>query len=125
MLKPYRISVSRAGEIEIDEGKLTITNMSDQDLQVKVVDEPPDFFKISVPRTIKKGDKGEFALKVNPDHLKDAFEKSVTLEFNDPANSRFSIPVIRRLIGQDAQAGGIKAQSASATTPPSADKDKK
>lgn len=123
VLKPYKLSVSRAGEIEIDESSLAITNVSDQDLKVKVIDAPPGYFKVTVPKTIKKGEKGELILKVNPDYLKDPFEKSVTLEFDDPANSRFTVPVLRRLIGQEAQTG-TKGQAA-ASTPSSLGKEKR
>lgn len=102
VMQPYRISVSRAGTVEIDEGKSTISNVSDQDLQVKVIDEPPGYFKIESPKVIKKGTKADVKLKVNKQYLDEAFEKSITLEFNDAAKSRFTIPVVRRLIGQQA-----------------------
>jgi hypothetical protein len=102
VLQPYRISVSRAGSVEIDEGKASINNVSDQDLQVKVIDEPPGYFKIEPPKVIKKGTRADLKLKVNKQYLDETFEKSITLEFNDPAKSRFTIPVVRRLIGQQA-----------------------
>ncbi len=100
VMQPYRISVSRAGKIEIDEGKTKITNLSDQDLQVAVIDTPPGYFTIDAPKVVKKGATGELKLKVDKAHLDESFEKSITLEFNDTAKSRFTIPVIRRLIGQ-------------------------
>lgn len=100
IIKPYRLSVSRAGTTEIDEGKVSIANVSDQDLQVKVIDAPYDFFTVAVPKMIKKGTSAELKIKVNKSALDKAFEKSVTLELGDIPKSRFTIPVVRRLIGE-------------------------
>jgi len=87
-----------------------ITNMSDSELGVKVVSEPYGYFDIIVPDKIAPGEKGNCLLTVRPDHLEESFEKSITIELDDPNGTHFTIPVIRRLIGASAVA-------ASRTTP--------
>jgi hypothetical protein len=96
---PYRLSVSRADTIEITEAKFNITNVSDQDLGLKLVDSPPEYFKITLPKDIAPGQSAEGTLELNPAYLGEAFEKSITLEVSDEAQTRFTIPVIRRFIG--------------------------
>ncbi len=102
VVKPYKLYASRAGKVEIDEAKFDITNVSDADLSATVVSQPPGYFTINLPADIKPGQTAQASLKIDPDHLEEAFEKSITLELNDDAHSRFTIPVIRRLIGAEA-----------------------
>jgi hypothetical protein len=96
---PYRLSVSRADTIEIDEAKFKITNVSDQNLGLSLVDTPPEYFEIHLPRDVAPGQAVEGTLKLNPAYLGKPFEKSITIEVSDQAHTRFTIPVIRRFIG--------------------------
>lgn len=98
-VNPYRLFVSRADTIEVDETKFKIKNVSDQDLDLKIVSQPYGYFGLDIPRTVKAGQTIECKLKVRPDMLDKPFEKSITLELSDAAHSRFTIPVIRRFIG--------------------------
>lgn len=98
-LKPYKLYVSRAGEVEVDETKFKVTNISDADLGISVVGQPPDYFELEIPEKVNAGESVECKLKVNPKYLEGPFEKSITLELTDAAQTRFTIPVIRRLIG--------------------------
>ena len=99
VFKPYRVYVSRAGEIEVDEGKFKIINVSPDVLKLNLVSEPYGYFDFDLPEKIKPGDTAICKLKVKPEKLSEEFFKSFTIEFDDPAKSRFSIPVVRRFIG--------------------------
>lgn len=109
---PYRLSVSRADTIEISEANFKITNVSDKDLELKLVDSPPDYFAITLPKDIGPGQSAEGTLKLNPAYLGEAFEKSITIEVSDDAHTRFTLPVIRRFIG-----AGRPQQPAAQSTP--------
>ena len=100
VIKPYRLFVSKADTIEIDEAKFTIQNVSDQDLGIDVASEPYGYFQLTLPKTIKAGQTAECKLKVNREYLAEPFEKSVTLELTDAGKTRFTIPVVRRFIGK-------------------------
>jgi hypothetical protein len=102
-IKPYKLYVSRAGEIEVDEAVFDITNVSDANLGLSVVGQPPGYFEVELPENIIPGESAECKLKVNPEFLEGAFEKSITIELTDNAKSRFTIPVVRRLIGAGAK----------------------
>lgn len=109
IINPYRIYVSRAGDIEVSESGFTIKNVCDTDIGVTVVGAPPGYFQIDIPETIASGEKAECLLSVNPEFLGDnSFEKSITLELNDASKTRFTIPVVRRLIGQKSGAPSTK-----------------
>jgi len=99
VIKPYRLFVSKADTIEIDEAKFTIQNVSDQPVGIKVASEPYGYFKLTLPETLKPGETAECKLKVNREFLSEPFEKSVTLELTDASKTRFTIPVVRRFIG--------------------------
>jgi|WetSurMetagenome_2_1015567.scaffolds.fasta_scaffold255327_2 hypothetical protein len=117
VIKPYRLSVSRAGKLEIDEGKVTLANISDQDIQVKVIDAAYDYFTVNAPKVIKKGASADLKIKLKEQGLSTPFEKSVTLELNDTPKSRFTIPVVRRLIGDQATDNPPPHGSAAPTPP--------
>lgn len=99
VIKPYRLYVSKADTIEIDEASFTIQNVSDQPLGIDVAGAPQGYFQLTLPKTLKAGETAECKLKVNAAHLAEPFEKSVTLELTDASKTRFTIPVIRRFIG--------------------------
>ena len=75
--------------------KFTIRNVSDQDLDLTLIDFPRKFFKVDLPGTIKAGTDGEGTIKLVGDAVDQTFEKSFTLQANDEENSRFTVPVKR------------------------------
>jgi hypothetical protein len=101
VIKPYRLFVSKADTIEIDEAKFTIQNVSDQALGVNIASAPYGYFQLTLPKTLKAGETAECRLKVNREFLSEPFEKSVTLELTDASKTRFTIPVVRRFIGHN------------------------
>ena len=109
IINPYRIYVSRAGDIEVAESGFTIRNVCDTEVSVTIVGEPPGYFQLDIPETIASGEKAECLLTVNPEYLGDnSFEKSITLELDDASKTRFTIPVVRRLIGKKAGTSSTK-----------------
>lgn len=111
-IKPYKLNVSKLDSFDIDDAVFTVTNVSDADLGVTVVSQPPGYFKIDIPGKIKAGEKAECLLTVNPEYLADAFDKSITLELDDASKTRFTIPVVRKFHGgqKAAPPGGAGSQ---------------
>lgn len=99
IIKPYRLYVSRVDTTEIDFAKFTVRNVSDADLGLTVIGAPPGYFNLEVPENVPAGDSVHCKLTVNPEFLSEAFEKSITLQLSDDAQTRFTIPVTRRIIG--------------------------
>ncbi len=84
----------------MDRAFFKITNVSDEDLDMKLVSAPYGYFQLDLPDVIKAGESVECKLMVNPEYLEKTFEKSLTFEFSDATKTRFSVPIVRRLIGQ-------------------------
>ncbi len=103
-ISPYKFDVSQFGDKVVTERKFVIENVSDQDLEIKLVDMPYGMFKLELPKKVKAGKTEGGKIVIFDEWLKEEFEKSVTIELNDEKNSRFTIPVKRtiRVPGQTA-----------------------
>jgi hypothetical protein len=92
---PYKFDISQFGDKPRTKLTFEMTNVSDNEVAVSLIDFPQDIVDIKLPNKIGAGktEKGELILK--DAYADKEFEKSVTLEFNDPQKSRFSIPLKR------------------------------
>jgi hypothetical protein len=97
LIKPHKWDISRYGEKERAELGFEITNISQNDLEISLIDSPAGMFKINIPRKLKAGktEKGTISLKA--EFVDKEFEKSITLELNDASKTRFTIPVQRKI----------------------------
>jgi hypothetical protein len=95
VIKPYKLDISQYGEKTRDEMKFTISNVSQQDLELRIVAYADQLFEVSLPDKIKADSDVEGTLKVREEVLDEQFEKSFTIEVNDEETSRFTVPVRR------------------------------
>lgn len=85
-----------AKEIVVD--RVMIKNVSDKEIKLKLIDSPVGFFKIGFSsKKIKPSEEIELEARVNRKLKDDSFKKSITLELDDQAKSRFTIPVKREI----------------------------
>lgn len=99
VMKPYKLDISQFGDKQRDEVKLTITNVSDQPYDLKMIDYPREFFALTLPETLAPGASAEVTLALTQAGLGAEFEKSFTLEVNDTQTTRYTIPVKRKIRG--------------------------
>jgi len=97
VISPYKLNISQFGEKIRDEMTFKIKNVSEQDVKPIIVDIPSDLFEVDIPDKIKAGKTEEAVLKLKEGALEQNFEKSFTIELDDEAKTRFSIPVRRAL----------------------------
>jgi hypothetical protein len=97
VISPYKLNISQFGEKIRDEMTFKIENVSDQDLKPTIVDIPSELFEVKIPDKIKAGKTEEAVLKIKEGAIDENFEKTFTIELNDEAKTRFSIPVRRAL----------------------------
>ncbi len=95
IIKPYKLDISQFGDKARNEMKFTITNVSDSDLNVRLIDLPKDLFEVTLAENIAAGKTAEGLLKLRPEALETPFEKSFTFECDDTETSRFTVPVKR------------------------------
>lgn len=97
VISPYKLNISQFGEKVRDEMTFKIENVSDEDLKPTIVDIPSDLFEVKLPDKLKAGKTEEGVLKLKDSALDQNFDKTFTIELNDQAKTRFSIPVRRSL----------------------------
>jgi len=108
VIKPYKLDVSQFGDMQRDEIKFAISNISSQDLQISLVSTAPDYFEIDLPKTVAANSEAEGTLKLRNDVLDKSFDKSFTIQVSDDESTRFTVPVRRT----------FRNQAASKTLPP-------
>lgn len=95
VIKPYKLDLSQFTDKVRDKITFTITNVSDQKLDIEMISFSKDYFEVKLPSSIEAGGSAEGTLKLKKDNLEKSFEKSFTIELNDEKTSRFTIPVKR------------------------------
>lgn len=110
VIKPYKLDLSQFTDKVRDNITFTISNVSDQKLDLEMIANNDDYFKVKLPSSIEAGESTEVTLKLNRDILEKSFEKSFTFELNDEKTSRFTIPVKRtvRAAAKPASSTGTK-----------------
>jgi hypothetical protein len=96
-IKPYKFDVSQFGEKKVDTREFVIENVSDNDLDLSLVDMPPGMFTVKLPKQVKAGQTEKGVITLKDEYLDQEFEKSLTIELNDAAKTRFTVPVKRTL----------------------------
>ena len=97
VISPYKLNISQFGEKVRDEMSFNIENVSDMDLVPSLIDYPSELFEVELPDKIKAGKTEKAKLRLKDDALDLNYDKSFTIEFNDEAKTRFTIPVRRSL----------------------------
>jgi hypothetical protein len=112
VIKPYKLDISQFGEKPRSEMKFHITNVSDVDIELTLIDKPDGLFDIKLPKSIDAGETAQAQLTLRDDAMDASFEKSITLELDDEQASRFTIPVKRsvRTPGEQASVNRTKVE---------------
>ena len=97
IMRPYKIDLSQTGSKTIDNMSFEIRNVSDEDLKIKLISYASEYFEVDLPKKIKAGETEKARVKLLKKVLKKSFDKSFTIELSDEVQSRFTIPVKRKL----------------------------
>ncbi|MCP4685817.1 MAG: hypothetical protein GY867_10285 [bacterium] len=97
IIKPYKLDISQFGEKVRDQMKFTITNVSEQDLDLSMVYFPTDLVDVSLPASVSAGKSAEGVLRLKEPALSMSLEKSFTFQLNDADGSRFTVPIKRTI----------------------------
>ncbi len=97
VVKPYKVDLSQFGDKAREETKFTLVNKTDKSLTPQIVSTFDDCFKVTLPKSIPAGGSADGIIAIKPDMKLRGFEKSFTIELNDDAKSRYTIPVKRQL----------------------------
>ena len=98
VISPPRMDFSPVQGKRVTTAEVKIKNVSQEEIKLKVVDSPVDFFKIRFSKDkIKPSKEIDLEVRLNRDLKEDSFKKSITVELNDKARTRFTIPVKREM----------------------------
>jgi hypothetical protein len=74
-----------------------ITNVSEENVEISLIDMPEGMFKLNLPKKVKAGKTEEGSIEILDDYVSQEFKKSITIQLNDKATTRFTIPVERTI----------------------------
>ena len=97
VLEPFKFDFLGSNDTTPVSLQFTITNVSRQSLTPRLVSAPKSLLSVSLPKSIPPGGSVQATVNVKRAGLNKAFEKSITLGFNDAAKSRFTVPIAYRL----------------------------
>ncbi len=104
VISPYKVDMSQLTEKLVEKRKFEITNMSDQKLELELVDWARRYFEVELPKSIKPGKTAEGEITIREYYLDESFQKSFTIQLNDKKSTRFTVPVTRTV--RNLQAAG-------------------
>jgi uncharacterized protein DUF1573 len=93
VISPFVVNFTQAGNKQNNEFVITLSNVSEQDLELSLIDFADEIFDVKLPNKIKAGQAAKAKIKLNEESQAEAFVKSITIEVNDANKSRFTIPV--------------------------------
>ena len=93
VISPFVVNFTQASNNKNDNFIINISNVTDQDLELSVIDFAKEFFDVKIPNKIKAGKSVEASITLKKGNLNKSFMKSITIEANDANKSRFTIPV--------------------------------
>ncbi len=104
IFKPYKFDISQYGEKTRKKLEFTITNVTDEKLDIDLVDMPSGMFKLSLPKSVKPGKTAKGKIELLDEFVSEEFQKSITIELTGKETNRFTVPVKRviRIPGQKA-----------------------
>ncbi len=101
VIQPSNLRLDEAGNLKAEGAEFTITNVSDENIDLKVVYTPYGYFDLDLPDMLRSGETAQCRIATLEGFRKDNFEKSITIEVGDPSSSRFTIPVVQKITGAE------------------------
>ena len=95
VVKPYKIDISQFGSQKRDKASFTISNVSNQNLDLSMISIPDDVIDVKLPKSVNAGESVTGEVTVKGSALDQEFERSFTFQVSDSTQTRFTIPVQR------------------------------
>jgi len=102
VVEPFHVQVSRYGTVEHMIGDFKLTNTSGKDVAVSLIDQPEEYFTVEVPKSVPAGGTVTGHVNIKNAYRNISFDKSFTIGVKSDKETRYTIPVRRRLLGEQA-----------------------
>ena len=96
-VSPFKCELSKIKEKSIDELEFTLTNRTEDDLQVSIVSSSIEECIIEIPQSLAALGKVVCVIKVKDEFLDKEFKGSVTIQLDNSDNTRITIPYRRKI----------------------------
>ncbi len=93
VIKPFRLQFTEIEDSLPTEIQFTIKNVSRQTVTPSLVSSPRPLLSVMLPKSIPAGKSATAIVKLQKDGLTISLDKSITIQMDDPAKTRFTIPV--------------------------------
>ena len=103
VINPFKVNLSKQSDFHLanskintnedNNGMVEVTNNSDTDLSIKIVDIDTANFNVDLPQLIHAGETVQGTIYLQNVKSEKSFQKSLTIEVNDEKKTRFTIPV--------------------------------
>ncbi|MCP4566644.1 MAG: hypothetical protein GY841_03575 [FCB group bacterium] len=100
VISPYRLMLMKTDSVDITYIEFHISNRSDTSIFIRPIDYPKDYFELLLPPETVPDSSISGHLTLNGLGLQNSFNKSLTFECDDAVQSRFTIPIVRQILGQ-------------------------
>ncbi|UCC44344.1 MAG: hypothetical protein JSU65_14755 [Candidatus Zixiibacteriota bacterium] len=93
VFEPYRLTFYPYSTPDNGSLRFEARNVSNENLELLLVDQPEGIFRVRLPRKIRAGKTAKGMVRLYPETREESFEKSITIEVSDTDQSRFTLPV--------------------------------
>ena len=97
IVKPYKLDLSQFGEKIRDRMTFSIQNVSEETVRLTLLDLPVEIAQVDLPEKIKPGESAQGTVTLTEAGIGEDFERSLTFQVNDEQNSRFTVPLKRKI----------------------------
>jgi hypothetical protein len=97
IVDPLRMDFSERDGKAPDYLEYEISNVSDQDLHIRMVCASNGYVKIKLPREVRAGESVSGSVSITKEGIDKSFAKSFTFELDDADSSRFTVAIWRQL----------------------------
>ena len=104
--EPFRIDVLGTAEDAARVVTFKITNLSDQKVELSLLDQAPEFFELKLPASLGPGESQSGTVTLKKNVLDTSFAKSFTIQTDDEWSHRFTVPVARKTAQRPPAAAG-------------------
>ncbi|MBN1211088.1 MAG: hypothetical protein JXA92_00790 [candidate division Zixibacteria bacterium] len=101
IISPYKLSIYQFGDMLVDSMAFEVTNVSDKDIILSVIDIPDDLMELNLVNRIDAGETVRGVVRLRETAYEMTFDKSITLEVDgkvEGVDIRYTIPIVRRII---------------------------
>jgi len=111
VVNPFKLDFSEKDGRIPDRIEFDIMNLSDEDLNIAIIDSLDDYANINLPGSIKKGESISGSVSLKDEGKAAYFNASFTFELDDAENTRYTVAILREALEDEKKPFELPMQS--------------